>query len=107
MRFSYITVMRCYIYVFQNAKMYPIPHLLFGLFSSLRLSVIFTLHTNHFWLLCHYVVVDDQGRQLPTFDAASVQAFAVSLDLQAAAGVMPVDNCRALGCRNQGLIFVP
>ena len=80
-RFSYITVMRRSIYNLQNAKIYPIPHLLFGLFSSLRLPVIFTLHTNHFWLLCHYVIVNDQGRQLPTFDAASVQAFAISLDL--------------------------
>ena len=73
--------MRCSIYVFQNAKMYPISQLLLGLFSSLKLPVIFTLHTNHFWLFCHCVIVDDQSRQLPTFDAASVQAFAVSLDL--------------------------
>ena len=81
MRFPYISVIRCSIYIFQNAEMYPIPHLLFSLFPSLRLPVIFTLHTNHLWLLCHFVIVDDQGRQLPTFDAASVQAFAISLDL--------------------------
>lgn len=52
-----------------------------GLLSFLGLPVIFTLYTHHLGFLCRYIVVDDQRRQLPTFDTARIQAFAIFLYL--------------------------
>ena len=78
-----------------------------SLLSFLGLSIIFTLYTLHLGLLCRYAVVNDQRRQLPTLDTTCVQAFAIFLDLEPAAGVVTVDDSGTLVRRDEGLVFVP
>ena len=75
----------------------------------IKIAIILTLHTNNLRLNLGLgdVAIDDHGGQLPAFDAASIEAFAVWFQLEAKARVVAVDYRRALVSREKGLVFIP
>lgn len=58
----------------------------------LQLPVIFTLHAYNFRFQNSGILIDDQSGQSSTLDAAGINALAVFVDVQAAMGIVAVDD---------------
>ncbi len=71
---------------------HPAPNLLHLPFILLRVTVVFTLYTDRPCLSTLYCVVNDHRSQFSAIDAPRIETFAVIVKLEAATGVMSVDN---------------